>query len=238
MNILVTNDDGINAEGIVVLARAAKRFGDVTVVAPASQCSAMSHRITIGREMRLEECTFPVEGVKAYSLDGTPADCVKAAIDAVMPECPDVVLSGINIGYNVGFEIAYSGTVGAAMDALMYGVPAIAVSRNDVGSFDAVEEALPPIFETLLNNPPAKNEIWNVNFPGVKAKGILWDRKPAAGGYYDARMRIEKSENGVVVKYPPLLDVDNSKPRGAEDSDLRAVINGYISIGKLKFELL
>lgn len=238
MNILVTNDDGINAEGIVVLARAAKRFGDVTVVAPASQCSAMSHRITIGREMRLEECAFPVEGVKAYSLDGTPADCVKAAIDAVMPECPDVVLSGINIGYNVGFEIAYSGTVGAAMDALMYGVPAIAVSRNDVGSFDAVEEALPPILETLLNNPPAKNEIWNVNFPGEKAKGILWDRKPAADGYYDARMRIEKSENGVVVKYPPLLDVDNSKPRGAEDSDLRAVINGYISIGKLKFELL
>lgn len=238
MNILVTNDDGINAEGIAVLARAAKHFGNVTVVAPASQCSAMSHRITIGREMHLEECAFPLDGVSAYSLDGTPADCVKAAMDALMPECPDVVLSGINIGYNVGFEIAYSGTVGAAMDALMYGVPAIAVSRNDIGSFDAVEEELLPILEKLINNPPAKNEIWNVNFPGEKAKGILWGRKPAADCYYDARMRLEKTESGLVVKYPPLLDVDNSKPRGAQDSDLYAVISGYISVGRLRFELL
>ena len=88
MNLLITNDDGINAQGIAVLARAAAPFGKVTVVAPARQCSAMSHRITLGRPLRLETVDFPVENVSAYSLDGTPADCVKAALDAILPESP------------------------------------------------------------------------------------------------------------------------------------------------------
>ena len=92
MNILVTNDDGIQAQGIGVLAKAASRFGKVTVVAPARQCSAMSHRITLGSPMRLERVEFPWENVTAYSLTGTPADCVKAALDAILPEKPDVVL--------------------------------------------------------------------------------------------------------------------------------------------------
>ena len=134
MNILITNDDGINAQGIAVLARAAAEFGQVTLVAPARQCSAMSHRITLGRPLRLEQVDFPVPQVEAYSLDGTPADCVKAALDAILTERPDVVLSGINHGYNVGFDVAYSGTVGAAMEALMNGISAIALSQNDVGS--------------------------------------------------------------------------------------------------------
>ena len=97
MNILITNDDGINAPGISLLAEAAAQFGNVTVVAPASQCSAMSHRITLDRPMGLRKHEWGMDGVTAYSLDGTPADCIRAALDAIMPEKPDVVLSGINL---------------------------------------------------------------------------------------------------------------------------------------------
>lgn len=238
MNILITNDDGIQAEGIAVLARAAAAFGKVTVVAPASQCSAMSHRITLGRSMRLKKYDFPVPGVTAYSLDGTPADCVIAALDTVLTEKPDVVLSGINHGYNVGFDIVYSGTVGAAMEARMKGIPAIAVSNNDVGSFAIAEKYLPAILEKLLPAPPSASEIWNVNFPSGSCSGILWDRAIGNGGYYSGHLYTTE-ENGVLsVQYPPMLDVDNSVPRGTEGSDLNAVIRGYISVGRVRCTVL
>ena len=234
MNILVTNDDGIGAEGIQVLAQAAAAFGKVTVVAPLSQCSAMSHRITLGRALEVEECPFPVEGVTAFSVDGTPADCVKAALDVLMKEKPDVVLSGINNGYNIGFDILYSGTVGAAMEALMNGIPAIALSRNDVGTFETTQAYIGTILERLLQEAPSRREIWNVNFPGERAKGILWDRSVATcGGYYSGSLRAGFKGGKTVLQYPPMLDVDNSIPRGAGDSDLNAVIRGYISVGKV-----
>lgn len=238
MNILITNDDGIAAQGIAVLARAAREFGTVTVIAPARQCSAMSHRITLGRPLRLEKPAFPVEGVKAYSLDGTPADCVKAALDAILPEKPDVVLSGINHGYNVGFDVAYSGTVGAAMEALMNGVPAIALSQNDVGSFRVAEAYLPQVLAELLPAPPSDREIWNVNFPTESCQGILRNRTLAAGGYYSGSLRRVEKEGVPHLQYPLELDVDNSAPRGAQTSDLNAVIRGYLSIGALRCPVL
>lgn len=238
MKILITNDDGINAQGIAVLARAAAGFGRVTVVAPARQCSAMSHRITLGRPLRLEQVDFPVPQVEAYCLDGTPADCVKAALDAILPERPDVVLSGINHGYNVGFDVVYSGTVGAAMEALMNGISAIALSQNDVGSFSIAEQYLPQVLGELLDAAPSAREIWNVNFPTESCRGILRDRTVAAGGYYSGSLYRSQAEGATHVQYPPMLDVDNSVPRGAEDSDLNAVIRGYISIGRLRCPVL
>lgn len=238
MKILITNDDGITAQGITVLARAAAGFGQVTVVAPARQCSAMSHRITLGRPLRLETVEFPVPGVTAYSLDGTPADCVKAALDAILPEKPDVVLSGINHGYNVGFDVAYSGTVGAAMEALMNGIPAIALSQNDVGSFDIAVQYLPQVLSELLPQAPSSREIWNVNFPTESCRGILRNRTLAAGSYYSGSLYRFEAEGAAHLQYPPMLDVDNSVPRGAETSDLNAVIRGYISIGPLQCPVL
>lgn len=238
MNILITNDDGINAQGIAVLARAAAGFGRVTVVAPARQCSAMSHRITLGKPLRLEQVDFPVPQVESYSLDGTPADCVKAALDAILPEKPDVVLSGINHGYNVGFDVVYSGTVGAAMEALMNGIPAIALSQNDVGSFSVTEEYLPGVLAELLPAAPSAREIWNVNFPSESCRGILRNRTVASDGYYSGSLYRSQAEGATHVQYPPMLDVDNSVPRGAEDSDLNAVIRGYISIGRLRCPVL
>ena len=238
MNILVTNDDGIQAQGIGVLAKAASRFGKVTVVAPARQCSAMSHRITLGSPMRLERVEFPWENVTAYSLTGTPADCVKAALDAILPEKPDVVLSGINHGYNVGFDVVYSGTVGAAMEALMNGIPAMALSQNDVGSFDIAAQYLPQVLEELLPQAPSSREIWNVNFPTERCQGILRDRTLAPGGYYSGSLCRSEAEGAAHLQYPPMLDVDNSIPRGPETSDLNAVIRGFISIGRVACPVL
>ena len=238
MRILITNDDGIGAQGIAVLARAAAGFGRVTVVAPARQCSAMSHRITLGRPLRLETVEFPVPGVTAYSLDGTPADCVKASLDAILPEKPDVVLSGINHGYNVGFDVVYSGTVGAAMEALMNGIPAMALSQNDVGSFDIASQYLPQVLAELLPQAPSSREIWNVNFPTERCQGILRDRTLAPGGYYSGSLHRSEAEGAAHLQYPPMLDVDNSIPRGPETSDLNAVIRGFISIGRVACPVL
>ena len=117
MRILVVNDDGIQAPGIRKLAELARQFGEVTVAAPKHQCSGMSHRITVDAGLEIARVDFPVEGVEAYSIDGTPADCVKVAISNIMKEKPDIVFSGINRGYNIGYDILYSGTVGAAMEA-------------------------------------------------------------------------------------------------------------------------
>ena len=120
MRILITNDDGINAIGIHKLAEMAKKLGEVWVVAPEGQCSAMSQKITVSDKIRLAKAPdFPVSGVKAYRLGGTPADCVKVAVEYLMTEKPDVVFSGINNGYNAGIEVSYSGTVAAAMEALL-----------------------------------------------------------------------------------------------------------------------
>ena len=124
MKILVVNDDSIHAPGIALLAKAAMELGEVTVVAPAHQCSAMSQKITIRGDMRVDQVAdFPVPVKAAYMVDGTPADCVKIAMQYLLEERPDYVFSGINDGYNAGFDIAYSGTLGAAFEAVMNGVP-------------------------------------------------------------------------------------------------------------------
>ena len=234
MNILITNDDGIDAQGISVLAQAAADFGDVTVVAPAEQCSAMSHRITLSRRMRIEKRGMDIPHVTAYALDGTPADCVKAALDAILQGKPDVVLSGINHGYNVGFDVAYTGTVGAAMEAVMSGIPAIAQSQNDVGSFDVARQYLHRILEELLPTAPSDREIWNVNFPTEHCNGILRDRTVSVGGYYNGTMYVAEEDGQMHVQYPPLLPTDFSTHPAPEGSDLRAVVNGYISIGRVR----
>ena len=117
MKILVVNDDSISAPGIELLAKAAMEFGEVTVVAPAEQCSALSQKLTLRETLSVEKVEdFPVKVQGAYKVGGTPVDCVKVALDYILEEAPDWVFSGINNGYNVGFDIAYSGTLGAAFE--------------------------------------------------------------------------------------------------------------------------
>jgi 5'-nucleotidase len=170
MRILVVNDDGIKAPGIKRLVQMAAGLGEVWVVAPAAQCSAMSHRITVRGDLEVKPYDFPAAGVTAYSVWGTPADCVKVALGCLMTEKPDIVFSGINAGYNVGRDILYSGTIGAAMEALCWGVPAIAFSVAEEEECEVLNTYLEPVAKELISKTLPQNEIWNVNFPGCTLK--------------------------------------------------------------------
>ena len=131
--ILITNDDGIGADGLRKLAEIARGFGEVTIVAPDTQRSASSHHCVFNRPLTLKAFSFGLRGVEAFTLDGTPADCARVGIFAGSDRKPDLVLSGINHGYNISSDIQYSGTVGAALEAAFLGVRAI-TSRGDEGA--------------------------------------------------------------------------------------------------------
>lgn len=233
MRILVSNDDGINAKGIAKLAELAKQFGEVVVVAPAHQCSAMSAKITICQNMELKKASFPVEGVEAYSLDGTPADCVKVALEYLLKEKPDYVFSGMNFGYNTSIETCYSGTVAAAMEGLMKGIPAIAFSTDFVDDYGTADKYGKEVVEKIFAQKPLCGEIWNVNFPSCSpedCKGILWDRKLARHQYYaDAYNEKGKTEEGILIQ----LEGQPVK-EAMEGSDIEALLNGYVSVGKIR----
>ena len=232
MRILVVNDDGIDAKGIHILANVAKAFGEVWVVAPDAQCSAMSQRISVFGELVVREREIPVEGVKVYSVSGTPADCVKVALLHIMPQKPDIVFSGINFGYNAGQDILYSGTVGAAVEALSNGIPAIAFSTESNGIYDVVEEYLLPITKDLVGRSLPLDTLWNVNFPGcsvAECKGILENRIPANHQLYlDNYDKKEETKDGFVLEVRGIATT-----QAEEGTDIRAVLDRYISIGTL-----
>ena len=234
MRILVTNDDGIHCEYMLKLVELAKEFGEVWVVAPASESSAMSHHVTVKSGLTLKkEVDFPVEGVHAYSLNGTPADCVKVGVSCVLPEKPDLVFSGMNIGYNLSRDVVYSGTFGAAAEGAMRGVTSIAYSLQKGGGFEVPETYFHEITEMLLKKKLGPDEVWNVNFPGGKAediKGILFDRTLAPMEYYFNHFEKEEmGENETFIKA-----IFNYAETGPEGSDVKAVTDGYISISKVK----
>ena len=231
---LVVNDDGIQSEGIHVLAAAAARLGEVFVVAPFRQCSAMSQRITIYEPLTIRRVPFPPSAVCAWSVDGSPADCVKAALRELLPVWPDYVLSGVNHGFNTGFDIAYSGTIGAAMEGLMNGVPSLAFSNSHDGDLTLVERGLPSLLARLLSRPIERNAIWNVNFPGCTSeefRGILWNRRIAPIQLYLDAFEVEEREDGSLSMKNRGLPVDLG--RAPKDSDVYAVLSNYVSIGKV-----
>ena len=241
MKILVVNDDSIHAPGIVLLAKAAMELGEVTVVAPANQCSAMSQRITIRGDMRVDKVQdFPAAVKAAYKVDGTPADCLKIAMQYLLEEKPDYVFSGINDGYNVGFDIAYSGTLGAAFEAVMNGVPAMAFSNAMHSPLDIAETYLVDIIRELMKAGQGRGEVWNVNFPAVapdQLKGILRDRTVAPIQFYSENYRETRLPDGAVAltgQGSPLTEQDET-PAG---TDVEAVLRGYISIGKVRSMLM
>lgn len=232
MNILIANDDGIHAPGIEKLAAIAAKFGRVWVAAPASQCSGMSHRLTIFRNLPVEEVDFPIPVEAAWKIGGTPADCVKLAITTLMPAKPDIVLSGINKGYNGGHDIAYSGTIGAAMEGLINNIPAIAVSNDFDSDFSTIDAYLEGILADLLAQPPSLTEIWNVNFPAGSCKGIARNVSIAPMSMYESFYTNLTLEDGTQAMKPEATKLTlDLAPAG---TDLHAVLDGYIAIGKIK----
>lgn len=232
-NILIVNDDGIEAYGIAKLAAMAANFGDVWVVAPEGQCSGMSQRLTIFSELNVQEREFPATVRAAYSVSGTPADCVKVALKSLLPVWPDYVFSGINAGFNAGYDIAYSGTVGAAMEAVLHDIPAIAFSTQHDGSYEITDKYLMPIAEELMQKSNA-GEIWNVNFPGGQAcdfKGIIRGAEAAQSFFFENDyQKLERDGKIVFTPFAKLLG-PNDAPKG---TDVWAVLNGYIAIGRIE----
>lgn len=229
MKILVTNDDGIESKGIAELAQFASAYGEVTVIAPDRQCSAASHRITLTETLEVLERDFPVPVAKALSVSGSPADCVRVAVLHLMKDdLPDVIFSGINDGYNAGFDIAYSGTVGAAMEGVMSGIPSYAFSVDYQGSFDVFGRYSREIIDELISRGSMLDGIWNINFPGCppdECRGVLWDRRVARSQFYIDGYREAVRENHLELHGKPIERCD------LEETDLNALLAGYVSVG-------
>lgn len=230
--ILITNDDGIGSNGIIRLAAAAVKYGEVWVIAPESQRSAASHSITLREHIDVYPHPFPVDGVKAFAVSGTPADCARLGILSIMPEKPDIVLSGINFGYNAGGDVQYSATVGAAMEAVFQGVPAVALSEGTNDGYIITDMYLDEILSQVINSPFTPQSIVNVNFPNCTPedfKGILCGRVSAPTGVFSDSYIGEPLANGG-TRYRVNGSYIGSAP---EDSDLYALYNNYISIGTI-----
>lgn len=241
--ILITNDDGINADGLARLVAAAKEFGEVWVVAPESQRSAASHSITLHRPIDVYPYEFEEAGqqmlseVHAFSCSGTPADCVRVGSLNIMPEKPDVVLSGINYGYNACSDIQYSATAGAAFEGTFQGCLSIALSEGAPSSKDeepcheVTDAYLTEVLSILIEKEHIAGQIYNVNFPMCKlseCKGIAWNRPVSEGMFYrDHYNKIEDLEDGGVR-----LMVEGAYNEDAEEgTDFRAIVDGYVSVG-------
>ena len=232
--ILITNDDGIAAPGIQRLAETAKRFGEVWVVAPDGQRSAASHSITLHDTIDAHPYDFPVPGVRAWSLTGTPGDCVRVGCRTLMPRKPDVVLSGLNRGYNVASDIQYSATVGAALEGAFQGCLSIALSEDASDCHETADAYLEQILAVLLKEKLSEGEIFNVNFPCcplAECRGILYKRTVSHAIPYDDHYPVvrELPEGGLRFRVEGILSEE------AEDgSDYRAVLDRYISVGVVR----
>lgn len=236
MRILLSNDDGILAKGLGVLEQACEPFGEIFVVAPDREQSATSHSLTLHHPLR------PVQlGERRWQVDGTPTDCVLVACQALLDVRPDVVISGINHGPNMGEDVLYSGTVAAAMEGLALGIPSIAVSfAGSVLRADALLDTQVDVLRTLLQTlislptfPP--DTLLNINLPAVPADQIKGHRLTRLGRrvFSDSITRM-KDPWGREILWIGGGSVEWSGP---EDSDFRAVRDGYISVTPLHLDL-
>jgi len=233
VNILCTNDDGYLSNGIGVLARAAAELGSVTVVAPDREQSATSNSLTLHHPLRARRAR---DG--AWMVDGTPTDCVILAINELLPDRPDVCLSGVNHGSNMGEDVLYSGTVAAAMEATVMGIPAIALSYCGVfpEELDGFEELVAAVLQGILGQGSfPEDTLLNVNLPAIPPGDVRGIRVTSLGRrrYADSITRANDPSGreyfwigGGVAHW-----------RGPSDSDFQAIEDGYVSVTPLHLDL-
>jgi 5'-nucleotidase len=233
MRILVTNDDGYLASGIQVLAEAAGGLGDVVVVAPDREQSATSHSLTLHHPLRVRT---PSEDL--YVVEGTPTDCIVLALGELLTEKPDFVLSGINHGANLGDDVLYSGTVAAAMEATILGIPSVAVSYT--GQEPTEIAAWGPVLATLLGKLLQRDDfpaetLLNINLPAIAPAELKGVRVATLGRRaYVGSLTRARDPNGKEYFW---IGGGESKWWGGPDVDFRAVHSGYISITPLHLDL-
>lgn len=235
--ILVTNDDGIYSKGIRTLVNMAREFGRVIVVAPDRPQSAAGHAITLHKPIRaIRVDTF--NGVTAYACSGTPVDCVKLAVDKLLPRKPDLCVSGINHGSNSSINIIYSGTMSAAMEAAMEGIPSIGFSLanySSKASMEASGDVAYNVIDKMLHAGVPKYNLVNVNIPNLpidEIKGIKICRQAKAhwDEHYDQRVDPQgRTYYWLTGKF--ILEDEG------EDTDEYALRNGYVSVVPAQFDL-
>ena len=237
MRFLVTNDDGIYAEGIRVLIETLARLGDVYVVAPNQERSGVGHGITVNRPLRIERVSF-FSGIKeAYMMDGTPADCVKLAIEAMELEV-DFVISGINNGANLGTDVFYSGTVAAAFEGALQNIPSIALSlckKSAVGQglYQTAAECLVQILTKLKN--AAVTGLLNVNVPNIPMEQVKGVRATKLGvGRYKNLFEKRLDPRGKPYYWMKGIQFELEN---TDEDDYRAVQQGFVSITPLKIDM-
>lgn len=235
--ILVTNDDSVNAKGIHCLVSIASKLGNVVVVAPDKPQSGMGHAITLSDPIRINEVTN-FGSTKAYAVSGTPVDCVKLAIYEVLRRKPDLVLSGINHGENSSTNVLYSGTMSAAIEGAMEGLPSIGFSLSNYAhdaDFMQYESYISNIIKAALTHPFPQHTCLNVNIPDIPAQGIQGIKICTQAHAFWAD-RFDKREDQFGRPYYWLTgEFGELNPR--EDSDLHALNNGYISVVPTHFDL-
>ncbi len=237
MNILITNDDGIQANGIIALAKAIKEIANVYVVAPDTQRSATGHAITIHNPIMIKE-EYIDDNIKAYSISGTPADCVKLGIESIFKDVNiDLVLSGINNGANLGTDVIYSGTVSAAIEGLIQNKPAIAISYDSFKvsneEYITASKHVVNLVNNIKNNMHIFDDcILNVNIPDRDIKG-----------FKITKLGIRKYENDIEERQSPhgkryvWIGGKIKEIIQEENSDISAIENGYISITPINIDM-
>lgn len=230
--ILVTNDDGVDAPGIKALHDAVRHLGRAVIVAPERDKSAVSHALTMNRPLHVRELREDV-----YTLDGTPTDCVTLGMNKILPRMPDLLVSGINPGPNLGDDISYSGTVSAAIEGTMYGIPSLAFSLAGEPPFDfeTVAGVAWKLASMALQFGLPANTLLNINIPQLPPgdiRGIRFTRqgrriyKNAIQETYDPRGRKHYWIGGGTVQWT-----------GGEDTDEQALREGYISVTPIQLDL-
>jgi 5'-nucleotidase len=231
LTILVTNDDGIDSQGIQILAETLKALGRVYVVAPDRECSGMAHSLSLHRPLR-------VDHVRAdyFAVNGTPADCVNVAVCCLLSERPDLIVSGINKGGNLGEDITYSGTVSAAFEGAFYGIPSFAISlvSKDDFKFETAASFALRIGRFILKNGLSENTFLNINVPNLNEDGVKSYMITKQGRRIYGNAVVEEVDQGGQKYY---------RIRGhrgfesMEGTDFEAVSNHHISITPLHLDL-
>jgi 5'-nucleotidase len=231
-NILVTNDDGVHSQGVIALFRAVKSLGDAYIIAPDRERSAAGHSLTLHRPLKVEEIRDHV-----FSINGTPTDCVTLGINKVLPEKPFLVVSGINKGANLGDDITYSGTVSAAIEGTIFGIPSLAFSLTNGKHyhFDTASFYVLKIVSLVLDHSLPYDTLLNVNIPNLPRDEIR--------GMKITRQGKRVYNNSIQETYNPWGEkhywIGGGKPyweRG-EDTDIDAVNANYISVTPIHLDL-
>jgi 5'-nucleotidase len=235
--ILITNDDGVTAPGIMNLVEAVKDMGKIVVVAPDKPQSGMGHAITIGQPLRLHKI-HAIENVETWSCTGTPVDCVKLAVDKVLHRKPDLCLSGINHGANHSINVIYSGTMSAAVEAAIESIPSAGFSLLDYridADFTGARKYVRIIVEKMLSTKLEKHTVLNVNIPSVATELLK--------GFKICRQAYAKYEEDFIERNDPhgrhyywltgeFVNFDKGK-----DTDVWALANNYVSVVPVQFDL-